>query len=140
MSSIAACSRTRLLRSSGFTLVELMVVTAIVAILAAIALPSYQAYVRRSNRAAAEAFLMDVSTRQQQRFLDVRGYADSVATLGMTAPNEVTQSYTIAVTLTAGPPPGYTVTATPRGVQARDTGCAPISVDQGGTKSPAACW
>jgi type IV pilus assembly protein PilE len=127
-------------QASGFTLIELMVVMGIVAILAAIAFPSYQAYVRRSNRAAAEAFLMDIGTRQQQYFLDVRSYADSVATLGMSTPTEVTQYYTITVTRTPGPPPGYTLTATPQGMQARDSSCAPLSVDQGGAKLPAGCW
>jgi type IV pilus assembly protein PilE len=127
--------------SAGFSLIELMIVVAIVAILAAIAYPSYQAHVRKSNRAAAEAFLMDIATRQQQYFLDTRSYAGSVSTLGMNTPTEVAQNYDdVVVTPSAGPPPGYTLQATPHGMQVHDSRCAPLKLDQGGTKLPSGCW
>ena len=52
-------------RQPGFTLIELMIVVAIIAILAGIAYPSYMDQVRKGNRAKAQAFLMDVAQRQQ---------------------------------------------------------------------------
>jgi type IV pilus assembly protein PilE len=123
----------------GVTLIELIVVVAIVAILVSVAYPSYREYVRRSNRAAAQAFLMDVSLRQQQRFLDVRSYADSLETLGMATPSEVASFYTLTVTPAAGPPPAFTLTAAPKGAQAADS-CGTLQIDEAGAKIPANCW
>ena len=67
--------------SRGFTLIEVMIVVAVVAILSAIAYPSYQEHVRRSHRSAAQAFMLDVAARQQQRLIDMRSYAPDLATL-----------------------------------------------------------
>lgn len=127
------------LRQCGITLIELMVAMAILAILAAIALPSYQSQVRQSRRAAAQAFLMEVATRQQQRFLDVRSYAASVGALNMTAPPDVAAHYTITTAPAAGPPAGFTATATPAGAQTADQ-CGALSLTHTGAKTPANCW
>ena len=56
----------------GFTLLELMIVVAIVGILASIAYPSYMDHVRKGNRAKAQAFLMDVAQRQQNYLLKMQ--------------------------------------------------------------------
>ena len=50
-------------RTRGFTLIELMLVVLVIAILAAIAIPSYQQHLRKGRRANAEAFLSDVASR-----------------------------------------------------------------------------
>lgn len=125
------------------TLIELMVTVAIVAILAAIAYPSYQDQVRRSRRAAAAAWLMEVSARQQQRIVDVRSYAASYAALSMTTPVEVSPYYTIAV-VGAASPPTFSVTATPTGAQVGER-CGVLAIDQAGNKTAggvarADCW
>ncbi|WP_439107209.1 type IV pilin protein [Congregibacter sp.] len=100
-------------RHSGFTLIELMIVVAIVAILVTIALPAYQNSVVRANRGEAQAFLMDVAQLQQQFLMDARRYAADVATLGETVPDRVQGNYTITFATSAGPPPTFTITATP---------------------------
>ena len=123
----------------GFTLVELMITVAVIAILASIAIPSYQAYVRRGHRAAAQSYLMDAASRQQQRFVDVRSYAGSYEDLDYAAPAEVAERYGIAVAAVPGPPPGFTVTATAQGPQSGDT-CTPLSISNTGQKLPAGCW
>ena len=51
--------------STGFTLIELMIAVAVVAILAVVSLPSYAEFVKRGTRADAQAFLMEVALRQQ---------------------------------------------------------------------------
>ena len=61
-------------RSRGFTLIEMMIVVAIVGILAAIAYPSYQEYVRRGNRAEARATMMDMMQMQERFFSSNNAY------------------------------------------------------------------
>lgn len=126
-------------RASGFTLIELIVVVAIVGILAAVAYPSYLSSIVRNNRAAAQATLMDIAQRQQQYLLDNRAYAPDVPSLNVSLPTNVTQRYTVVIASLAGPPPTFTVTATPiaGATQAAD---GAISIDQAGTKTPASKW
>ena len=66
--------------SSGFTLIEVMIVVAIVAILSAIALPSYTEYIRRSHRADARAGLL-----QAQQWLERAATATGAAAAGAAA-------------------------------------------------------
>jgi len=83
--------------SSGFTLIELMMVVAIISILLAIAVPAYNEYVNRAHRAAAQQFLMDVAQRQEQYLLDNRQYATLLGVgaggLGMSTPTDVATDY-----------------------------------------------
>lgn len=100
-------------KNKGFTLMELLIVVAIIGILASIAWPSYQNSIIKGNRASAKSFLMEVVQREQQYLLDNRSYATSIAELQLTAPPEFTRFYTVAITVNAGPPPSFTVRATP---------------------------
>ncbi|WP_409524645.1 type IV pilin protein [Nitrincola sp. MINF-07-Sa-05] len=121
-------------RAKGFTLIEVMIAVVILAIVAAVAFPSYQQYLVRSNRAEAQSFLMDLAQRQQQFIIDARSYASTVAALGATVPENVDRHYTIAIVSAVATPPTFTITATPRsgGMQASDGN---LTINQAGVKS-----
>ena len=130
-------------RRRGFTLIELMITAAIVAILAAVAYPAYTSHVRKSHRAAAQSYLMDLAQKQTQYLLDNRGYAPTEAALNATTPTDVSKYYdTIGFDLcipVACPPPSFTLTATPKAgtVQASDV---TLTINQAGKKMPSDKW
>jgi type IV pilus assembly protein PilE len=128
-------------RPNGFTLIELMVAVAIAAILAAIALPSYQEYVRRSTRTEAQAFLMSAAARQQQYLLDTRAYAGTLDAVGVPVPAKVAANYTLTLEVGTALPPTFTLTAAPAGSQAGEK-CGTMTLNQSGAKTAATdrCW
>jgi len=125
-------------RYQGFTLIELVVVMAIVAILFSIAYPSYQSFLMKGKRASAQTFLMDVAQRQQQYLLDNRSYG-TLAEIGLTTPADVDPYYTITVVVGATAIPSFTATATPKegSPQADDV---ELSINQQNQKTPAGYW
>ncbi|KWT72733.1 MULTISPECIES: type IV pilin protein [unclassified Variovorax] len=126
-------------KQHGFTLIELVITIAVVGILAAIALPSYQQYVIRSKRSAAQAQMMDIANRQQQYMLANRGYADKTALEagGYILPAEVSTGYDYTITLGTGAVPAFTVTFTPKGSQASDV---TLKLNNEGLKEPPEKW
>jgi type IV pilus assembly protein PilE len=129
-------------RATGVTLMELMIVIVIIGILAAIGYPSYLNHVRKSNRAAAQAFMMDVANREKQYILDARQYIAVAnndvfpAALNMSVPTDVSRFYRMSVTTTATPP-SFTVTATAQGSQVADGN---LELRSDGTKLPTNKW
>jgi len=124
-------------RTRGFSLLEILVVVAIIGVLAAIAFPSYQKQIQRSNRAAAQAFMSDVANKQQLFLSTARAYAADLGELNMTAPDDLKKFYTFKIDPVGGPPPGFTITATAIGNQASDGN---LTLDQNGTKTPSDKW
>lgn len=125
--------------SRGFTLIEVMITVAIIALLAAVAYPAYTDHLRKSRRAEAQSLLMNVALRQQQFLLDTRTYAADLAALQVATPAGVAPYYGVAMAVGTGAVPEFTVTATPLGSQAGDK-CGVLELDQNGTKSPDNCW
>jgi type IV pilus assembly protein PilE len=122
----------------GFTLIELLIVLAVVTVLAAIALPTYQAQIRKGNRAAAQSYMMDLAQREAQYLLDARAYASTAAALGYAAtPADVAPYYTIGIAAPVVAPPAFTITATALGAQVADGG---LTIDNQGTKTPSGKW
>ncbi|MDO8959998.1 MAG: type IV pilin protein, partial [Rhodocyclaceae bacterium] len=121
--------------NKGFTLIEVMIVVVIIGILASIAFPSYQEYVRRGNRSAAQAQMMDIASRQQQFFLANRQYASKaeLEASGYGLPTEVASKYSYTITVGAGNPPSFVINFTAIGAQVPDGN---LSLDSNGVKTP----
>lgn len=120
-------------KSKGFTLIELMVVVAIVAILAAIALPSYQEQVRKSRRAQARADLAEIVQGLERSFTVNRGY-DKYDLPFKQSPREAADGagfYDIKIDPQEATT--YKVIATAKGAQASDR-CGDLSIDNLGVK------
>lgn len=66
------------MQAKGFTLIELMIVVAVVAILAAVGYPSYREHIAKGQRSAGQQFLSNVAQRQEQFLLDQRRYAAGI--------------------------------------------------------------
>jgi type IV pilus assembly protein PilE len=106
-------------RPRGFTLVEVMIVVAIVTILMGIALPSYTQYVKRSSREAVQAELVELSGLQEKIFLNSNAYSSSITGvynggsgggLGVTSGRSKDGRYTLSVSVSGA---SFTLTATP---------------------------
>jgi type IV pilus assembly protein PilE len=125
--------------SAGFTLVELLITVAVVAILTIVSLPSYAEFVKRGTRADAQAFLMEVALRQQQRLVDRRAYAATLGDLGLALPQSLAGKYTVSMSAPAAVPPSFTISAAPQGAQTIE-GCGTLSLTSSGERAPARCW
>lgn len=123
----------------GFTLIELMITVAIVAILAAIGYPSYTSHVKKSNRRAAQAQMLDIANRQQQFLLANRAYASysQLTSSGYTLPSDLSGKYTPSVTVGSSTVPAFTITFAATGTQTSD---GDLTFNSEGVKLPADKW
>lgn len=127
--------------ANGFTLIEMMIVVVIVAILAAIALPSYQQHVVRSARVQAQAELLELAGLQEKIFLNSNNYCVSVTAayngtsaggLGRTSGKTNDGRYTLSLDITT-PSQTYVLTATPVSGGPQD-GDGNISISESGQR------
>lgn len=129
----------------GVTLVELMIVVAIMAILATIAYPSYQSSVLKSRRAEAHTDLFALQLAMEKARGNCATYASAIGSGGCSG-GEVeytanTSYYTLSISGASAST--YTLTATATGAQASDTDCATITLTRDGTQGGTSgddCW
>jgi type IV pilus assembly protein PilE len=119
---------------SGFTLIEVMIVVAIVALLTAIALPAYTEYVRRSERANVQSKLSEAAQWLERSYTTNNRYPTSIAGYD-------TSKY--AVSLSAATDTSFTLQAAPSGTY-KDEDCGTLTLTnvglKGSTTGDAKCW
>lgn len=134
----------------GFTLVELMIVVAIVGILASVAIPAYSSYVLRGKLTEASTELAGIRVRLEQYYQDNRNYGSTDTVCGMAMPTSPAVRYfTYSCNWGAGET-NQSFTATATGVATEGTGGFVYTIDQNNTKATtavptgwtasASCW
>jgi type IV pilus assembly protein PilE len=139
-------------KSSGFTLIEVMIVVVIIAILTAIALPAYDKYTQRAKRTEGRNALLDIAAKQEEWKLNNRQYTSNLADLLIFDPANCTAAgvqtetcqYTITTAASGANNQDFDVTAVPSGWV--DNDCGTLTIDETSVKTEAGaqdlayCW
>lgn len=150
--SIAVAAGPRPLKAMGFTLIEVMIVVAVIAILAAVAYPSYQDSVIKTRRSAAQACLVEMAQFMERFYTTNMRYDQNAAGVAVALANpncraEMTNFYTFSFVTGQPTQTTYTIQAVPTGSQVADnTRCGTLTLTQAGTKGRSgsdpltSCW
>ncbi len=139
-------------RERGYSLLEVMIIVAIVALLAAIAVPAYRDQTAAARRADGHALLTDIAARLERFYFHHSTYTRDMQALGFGAADNVASTegyYTASIAAGSAPCPlksCYSVTATRQGAQTEDTYCGDLTLNSMGQKSVSGsgtverCW
>ena len=134
-------------KTSGFTLIELMIVVAIIGLLFGIAIPAYQGHMLKAHRADAQGILLDMAARQERFITQNNTYTTNVsASTGLDLGSTVSKEgyYNLSAAACGGGTIAscYLLTATATGGQTIDTDCLTLTYSSTGVKSGTTgeCW
>ena len=135
---------------TGFTLIEMMIVIALISIMMVIAVPSYNQHIEKSRRTEAMSALMDLSNRQQQFMLDRNTYSNSLTNIGIESDMTEFGNYILAISTESSSCPlisCFELTATPveDAQQINDKICTKFILSSSTSKTseglyPGRCW
>ena len=130
--------------SSGFTLIELLITIAIVAILSALAYPSYQSFITKARRGEATRELQDLAAGMERYYANNDSSYKDASLARITGSSHTEHGYySLAVTL-SNRNQSYTLSATATGSQANDSNCPSFTLTSTGKKGPPEtvdqCW
>ena len=143
------------MRTRGFTLIELMIVVAIIAIIATLGFPAYQDSVRKGKRAEAKSRLLHIAQLQERNFTQNNTYTTNIAgllgiagTVYSSDTNDTGSGYQITVAAAAGSTiaESFVLTATRQAAMAGDATCGNLTLAHtgqktiSGTGTVAQCW
>ena len=139
----------RVSRMNAFSLIEVLIVLAIVGVLAGVAYPSYQSFVLRSHRATAQSEMQKIHSRQELYNVEHRQYA-SLSELGYTADSvgldkngKVVAAGTgrFNLSMVEDQPAGqFVIRASATTVQLADSNCTILTLNDAGERTAEGCW
>jgi len=131
-------------RMRGMTLIELMVVVAIVAILSTLAVGSYRRYVLRANRTDATSALLRIQVAEEKFFLQNNVYTIDLSAAGLNVASPTPNGFYNLAVVGAPIATSFQATATATGAQTADTSCATLTINDQGQRNSAPstteCW